>query len=319
MLETLSSYQVTDARGHPIGPQIGGRLDPRFPVIVIFTVWGHALFFAALLTLSWWSMKTIHRRPLLSPDDKVTMINVGASHLRLPPEPPERVDTSQLSLDSQSDDTHLMARSPNPGFSHGMGKNQLPTGAKDQSAGHSQDAKKASDAMLAPKKDLAPPRSDQFPINQATPLDRTQTLGLGTGKPVAPPPPPPTTQKDIPGTAPTGKKAEDSGAARQFAYRASESQYRAYVRSKIYKENERIMPRQYIESVLAAEVSAEFSISVTQGGRLKAVRLVRSCGYRALDDLARQAIYVAAPFEGFPPEASDPLELDVTVHYTPFK
>ena len=319
MLETLNSYvQVASSRGRTFGPQTGGLLDPRFPVILIVSVFGHGVFFTLLILLSWWSPKTPHLRPRLAAEDKVTLIDVGPSSLRLPPEPPEHVDTSHLAVDPHMDDTHLIARSPNPGFSHGTGKNQLPTGTTNRAGGGSQDVGNATATPNSSNKEIRPPNADPVQINRPVQSDRAIAPGIAAAKPAPPPPPPAQAQKDSSGNAP-GTKAEDSGAARQLGYRAIESQYRSYVRAKIYKTNERIMPRQYIEGVLSREVSAEFAVSLDRGGRLRSVRLIRSCGFSPLDDVARQAIYLAGPFEGFPLEATDPMDIDVTVHYTPFK
>jgi len=100
--------------------------------------------------------------------------------------------------------------------------------------------------------------------------------------------------------------------------RAAQSQYVAYVRRKIYTENQRIMPRGWIETILAGEVVSEFSLVLDRSGRVRTVRLVQSCGYATLDRKAREAISLASPFEGFPPELGDTFEMTVDVHYTPF-
>jgi len=318
-LETLNSYlTAADSPGGVIGEPVGGRLDPRFPVIVVASIFGHAVFFIALIILSIWSIKTQHNRQRPASNEKVTLFEAAPSSLRLPPEPPERVDISHLAEDPHVDDTHLISRSPNPGFSHGTGNNQLPTGPSNRTGPGGADTSKLSANAGSPSKEIRPPNADPVQVNQSGQQpDRSVTSGLSPAKPL-PPPPPPAAPKENTGAS-SGKKAEDSGAARQLGYRAVESQYRAYVRAKIYKENERIMPRQFIEGVLAREVSAEFFVSLERSGRLRSVRLVRSCGYSTLDDVARQAINLAGPFEGFPAEASDPMDIDITVHYTPFR
>ncbi|HEY6330757.1 MAG TPA: TonB family protein [Blastocatellia bacterium] len=315
-METLSSYQAVDARGHVLGPQIGGKPDPRFPAIVVSSIIGHLVFFAALMILSYWSLRSVRPQPPLAPDEKVTFLHISPSTpLRPPPELPERVDTRHLALDPHLDDTHLMERSPNPGLAYGTGRNQLPNDARNQSGHDNHDATAGSPRATVPQ----PPSSNPIQLGQTAQTDPATVSGLQTSKAGVPPPPPPgQNQRDALAES-TGKKSEDSGAPRQLGYRALESQYRAYVRAKIYQENQRIMPKSFIESMLADQVSAEFAVQLTQGGRLKSVRLTRSCGYKALDDVARQAISLAAPFEGFPPESNDPMEIAVTVHYTPFK
>jgi TonB family protein len=303
-----------DAHGRILGPQIGGRLDSRFPAIVVSSIVGHLIFFSGLIILSYWSIKSI-RHPLLAPDEKVTFLHLSPSTpLRPPPELPDHVDTRHLALDPHVDDTHLMARSPSPGLANGAGKSQLPNPENGRLGRDNHDAAAGSPRTTSPQ----PPSSSPIQLGHAAQTDPATVSGL-QAKPASPPPPPQgQNQRDAVADS-TGKKPEDSGASRQLGYRALESQYRAYVRAKIYQENQRIMPKGFIETMLADQVSAEFAVQLTQGGRLKSVRLTRSCGYRTLDDVARQAISLAAPFEGFPPEANDPMEIDVTVHYTPFK
>jgi TonB family protein len=91
------------------------------------------------------------------------------------------------------------------------------------------------------------------------------------------------------------------------------------VRAKIWKVNERIMPRHWIERMLDRKVSADFNVLLANGGQVRSTRLVRSSGFSTLDEIARQAINTASPFEGFPPEAGDTLSLVVTVYYTPYR
>jgi TonB family protein len=77
------------------------------------------------------------------------------------------------------------------------------------------------------------------------------------------------------------------------------------------------MPSDWIRDVLTQRVSADFEIMIGRGGQLLSARLTRSSGYPTLDDAARQAIYIARPFEGYPPGAGDTLTLKVTVYYAP--
>jgi TonB family protein len=93
----------------------------------------------------------------------------------------------------------------------------------------------------------------------------------------------------------------------------------AYVRAKISKENERIMPRRLIEELLSDKISADFEIEIGRDGRLLSARLVRSSGYSQLDSVARQAIFISSPFEGYPQNAGDKIPLRVTVYYTPYR
>jgi hypothetical protein len=93
----------------------------------------------------------------------------------------------------------------------------------------------------------------------------------------------------------------------------------AYVRTKIRKANERIMPRKWIEDILPDKVSADFEVLLGRGGRILSSRLARSTGYSQLDDVAKQAIYIASPFEGYPLDAGETITLTVTVYYTPWR
>jgi TonB family protein len=75
------------------------------------------------------------------------------------------------------------------------------------------------------------------------------------------------------------------------------------------------MPRKWVEDMLTGKVSANFDLLLGRGGRILSVRLVRSTGYPQLDDIARQAIYMASPFEGYPQQAGESILFTVTVHY----
>jgi TonB family protein len=96
-----------------------------------------------------------------------------------------------------------------------------------------------------------------------------------------------------------------------------QAQYIAHVRAKISKVNEANMPRNWIETVLANKVGATFNLTLRRGGGVQALSLVSSCGYRVLDEAARQAIFNASPYDGFPQRAGDTITLTVTVYYTP--
>jgi TonB family protein len=96
--------------------------------------------------------------------------------------------------------------------------------------------------------------------------------------------------------------------------RLAQSQYVAHVRERIFRSNERIAPKGY-QDILPGEVVAEFSLVLDRSGRIRAVRLTQSCGYATLDKIARQAISLAEPFEGFPADFPDPFEMTVWVHY----
>jgi TonB family protein len=89
----------------------------------------------------------------------------------------------------------------------------------------------------------------------------------------------------------------------------------ALVRAKISKVNERIMPREWIKDVLRDKVSADFSLVIKRDGQILSSRLLRSSGYSVLDGYARQAIFTASPFEGFPQAAGNTIVFTVTVYF----
>jgi hypothetical protein len=89
----------------------------------------------------------------------------------------------------------------------------------------------------------------------------------------------------------------------------------AVVRAKIRKTNERMMPREWIKDVLRDKVSAEFYVVIRRDGQILSAELRRTTGYSVLDDYARQAIYTASPFEGFPQAAGNTITFNVTVYF----
>jgi TonB family protein len=96
-----------------------------------------------------------------------------------------------------------------------------------------------------------------------------------------------------------------------------QSQYTAYVRERIYAQNRRIMPRDWITSILSKEVSADFELVLARDGRVLSVTMLRSCGYANLDRIARDAISLASPFRELPASLGDTFTLTVTIHYAP--
>jgi outer membrane biosynthesis protein TonB len=136
-----------------------------------------------------------------------------------------------------------------------------------------------------------------------------------------PAPPTPAQKQDVsPNTG--GSEATAAGVRRgnrsestALGLEAAQGQYMALVRAKIRKANERIMPREWIKDILRDKVSADFLLVIRRDGQILTTRLARSTGYSVLDDYARQAIYTASPFEGFPQAAGDALTFTVTVYF----
>lgn len=266
------------------GLEAAGR-DRRFASMLALSLIWHVIFYGALFKLHRWSLERAAGK--LNPEgaELVKLVDVAPAEklprLRRAPEPPERADTSRLRLQlRRPDDTALIERSPKPG-QPGPGQ-----------AGSSR--------LPAP-----PPPQKLAQLEQAPAIESPQIAQAGL--PQLPPPAP----------AETRPQGESSG--RELALRQAQSQYIAYVRAKIYKVNEQIMPRRWIEEVLTEKVSAEFAVLLGRGGRILSAQLVRSSGYSTLDEIARQAIYTASPFEGWPQEAGETLSLTVTIYYSPWR
>jgi TonB family protein len=115
--------------------------------------------------------------------------------------------------------------------------------------------------------------------------------------------------------APAGARRGNASESTALGLEAVQGQYMAAVRVKIRTANERIMPREWIKDVLRDKVSADFSLVIRRDGQILATRLIRSTGYSVLDDNARQAIYTASPFEGFPQVAGNTITFTVTIYF----
>jgi TonB family protein len=102
-----------------------------------------------------------------------------------------------------------------------------------------------------------------------------------------------------------------------FGTQRISAQYIAFVRSKVSRVNEAYMPRDFINTTLGGEVSADFELVIDRNGRIVRLTLWRPSGFKALDATARQAIVNASPFEGYPQTAGDTITLTVTVYYHP--
>jgi TonB family protein len=77
------------------------------------------------------------------------------------------------------------------------------------------------------------------------------------------------------------------------------------------------MPREWIKDVLREKVSAEFLLVIKSDGQILTAELWRPTGYPRLDASAREAIYTASPFEGFPQTAGNTITFTVTVYFFP--
>jgi hypothetical protein len=288
-----------------------------------FSIIGHLIFYAVVIKLDQWTYRLMVEQGRLKDfgDGEVAHIvelappGEAIARLRLPPEAMSRVDITRFRFEqSRADDQQLVATSPRP--------SGQPAAPRTNSAPMSSKERPMSVAETSPPSSNARPEggssaSAQPSVGGAKPP--IQPL-ISPGQPM--PRPGGTTATPLRASeeiGPVSKGREDGSSPGEFGLQAAQSQYIAYVRAKIYRVNERFMPRGWVETMLTRKVSADFEIGLVRGGRLSSMRLVRSCGYSTLDDIARQAINTASPFEGWPPEAGDALNLTVTVYYTPYR
>ncbi|HYM01178.1 MAG TPA: TonB family protein, partial [Blastocatellia bacterium] len=271
--------------------------------------------------LSWWvyTHSPLHRR--LSSEYSVKMLDLSKGppvdfKLRLAPEPLSRVDLNHLQLDNQQDDTTLIPKSPNPGRRQGSGvESGSPRGSENKPSPAKTEVK--SDASKLATGKAEPPGLQILQPGQLAPPEHRPESDLAVAHTDQPPAPPAEAHRGA--TTVRGERGEGTSNESELSFRSVESQYRAYVRAKIYNQNLRIMPRTWIETTLGSKVSADFSIVINPGGKLASLRMIRSSGYATLDDVARQAIVLASPFEGFPQTVAGAIEFPVTVTYTPYR
>jgi TonB family protein len=296
VLKTLDKY---------IAPPVSER-DRRFARILAVSVICHIIFWAVVIRADIWSKWEEERRGTGQPElVVVTEIAPPAEKpLRAPVEKIDRVDKDRLKFDPRrADDMNLVARSPKLGSPEGKHTGS----AKSQAVKSSAPSAAPSDSarkLVA----VTPP----LPVVTAqTPAQNTPAPAASIPAQNAAAPPAPPAQ---PGES---SEREERQGTRELSTQTIESQYLAYVRARIRQANERVMPSDWIRDVLTRQVSADFEIMIARGGQLLSARLLKSSGYPTLDDAARQAIYIAKPFEGYPPGAGDTLTLRVTVYYAP--
>jgi outer membrane biosynthesis protein TonB len=326
VLKTLNRY----IDGQPIGAgplallwSNAGR-DRRFAFLLALSVAAHLLFYAALIKLDSWAMM----RALASGRHQTTLVKLieiapppERSTLHSPPESLERADVSRLQFDpATADDVHLIQRSPKPTEQRGN-SGRLPSAdvieKQLRASRGSADRDRAGTAAHQP----TPPQTSSIQANRVPQFDEAVTAQIPPTQ-VAPAPPAPAPKSDATANnsatleaAPAGARRGNASESTALGLEAVQGQYMAAVRSKIRKANERIMPREWIKDVLRDKVSADFSLVIKRDGQILATRLIRSTGYSVLDDYARQAIYTASPFEGFPQVAGNTITFTVTIYF----
>lgn len=318
MFKTLENYIGDEAGRDGLAPSFWRRMrrDARYRRLAALSVIAHLLFFFAVVRLDL-VMKFARPQAAPAPAADVRIIEVppgGFLSDRLPPEQVEHVEASRFHIDPEStDDVHLTNRSPHPA-SAGAGNSRQPSGAA-ASAGSENGQRAAAPPVNQTSPPAMPPISGGgLPANASLPSAANPLPGASTAAPPAPAANPGKNDARLPAG---GDQRRAGLEAASFGFEERKAQFIALVRSRIKRENERIAPKDLIKSLLPDEVYAEFELWVRRDGRIRSLRLERSTGYRALDGMAREAIYNASPFVGFPPEAGDEFSFTVRVFYHP--
>lgn len=312
MLRTLNNYIEDEAAAHRSIVRGWYERDRRFARLLAISMVCHVIFYTVVIQLD----LRAHRPGNKNPGRQVEMVKLidlapapPRKPLRAIIEPVERADLSRMEYNPErADDVHLVPRSPKLGRQQGYAP---ATGAA---------RKPAAAPLVAP----GPPASAPVQANRIPPPTAPVVAQLPQNTAPQPPTPQPSSNAGAPPASndapePRKPRGQDSQGARDLGLQAMRSQFMAYVRSKIRKANERIMPRKWIEDILPDKVSADFEVLLARSGRILSARLARSTGYSQLDDVAKQAIYIASPFEGYPLDAGDTITLTVTVYYTPWR
>jgi outer membrane biosynthesis protein TonB len=326
VLETLNKYIEDQPAPKGLIEYIQRWLinERRFARLLALSVVFHLVFYAAMIILNSWTMGQI--RPLRSqPPEFVVITEIAPSSmppaLRSQPEQLERADINQLQYDPETaNDSELLSRSPKP--SSQRGNNGTLPSAEGIKPGASAGTSDKDSGNKSP--DQTPPPAIASVQPNRTPQP---SAPFNASAPSIQPAPAPPVPAQKPSASATGDNSQDSiqaGARRgdstesnAFGMQPVQAQYMARVRAKVSKINEANMPRDWVETVLTGKVSAIFSLTIKRDGRIQSLTLLRPSGYSILDGRAREAIYIASPFEGYPQNAGDTITLQVTVYYTP--
>lgn len=326
MLKTLDRYIDGSARtAGPLEP-LWSRLgrDRRFTFLFLTSMVVHVLFYSALIKLDSWAMM----RAIAGNKRSVSLVKLievapppERAALRSSPEPLERADVSRLQFDPASaDDVHLVQRSPRPAQRHGT-TGPLPAANLIENQFRAARASGGRERSGLTSQVPIPPVTSSIQANRIGHLDEALIAEAPPTPAVAlPPAPSPKQAANSTGAgasdnAPPGTRRGSDSETSALGLEAAQGQYMALVRAKISKVNERIMPREWIKDVLRDKVSADFSLVIKRDGQILSSRLLRSSGYSVLDGYARQAIFTASPFEGFPQAAGNTIVFTVTVYF----
>ncbi|MFL6212275.1 MAG: TonB C-terminal domain-containing protein [Blastocatellia bacterium] len=317
MLETLNSYiEEQPSRGAADRVRAWLRNERVFARLLVVSVVLHIIFYAGIILLNSWEMQRI--KPMRQQGTGLDLITEiappsSSSRLRTPTAALERADVRRFEFDPQTgNDTDLIARSPNPSTQRGS-KGAQPS-ASDVEAqinrkhGGGQE-NRPGPASVQPPVVASVPGANAYPPPSAA---STAVPSTATPAPPAPRPAP------TPSTEPAAGTQRGTGSeSTSFGTQRISAQYRAFVRSKVSRVNEAYLPRDFVNTTLSGEVSADFELVIDRNGRIVRLTLLRPSGFKALDATARQAIVSASPFEGYPQTAGDTITLKVTVYYYP--
>jgi outer membrane biosynthesis protein TonB len=283
----------------------------------------HVIFYATLIKLDSWAMKQV----IASGKRQVSLVKLielapppERAMLRTAPEPLERADLNRLQFDPAStDDVHLIQRSPKPAERRGTTGHLPPADLIEkqlQASRGSGDRDRPGPTAHQP----TPPQPSFVP-NRIGQLDEAVITQTPPAQ-AAPVPPAPSPKREANTASSGSSEASQAGTSRgsssessALGLEAARGQYMALVRAKIRRVNERIMPREWIKDVLRGKVSAEFKLVIRRDGQILSAELWRPTGYSVLDASARQAIFTASPFEGFPQAAGNTITFTVTVYF----
>jgi TonB-like protein len=328
VLETLNKYieEAADQTGFPRSLWVRATGDRRLTRLLVASFVVHIIFYAAIIRLDWWSLHRVVKMGGREPDlVQITELAPPPDRfkLRQPPEAIDRADLTRLQYDPEnSDDTHLLSRSPHPAKERGA-NGSLPSADAIEQRLRAMRGGSPSSSDAARR--ASPPTTAPVQITGQSPSDISAVTQAPVTPAAAVPPPPSTKPNPAAGTGSNreppavGDRRGEGTESVAFGLQQVEGQYRAAVRAKIRKVNEANMPREWVKDVLRDKVSTDFALMIRRDGRIGLLQMTRSSGYRVLDEAARQAIYIASPFEGFPQNAGETILLTVTVYFFPLE
>jgi outer membrane biosynthesis protein TonB len=317
MLETLNRYiEEQPSRGVADRVRLWLRNERVFARLLVVSAILHIVFYAGIILLNVWEMRRIKLMHQQAGGlELITEIAPppSSSRLRTPTVALERADVRRFEYDPQNaNDTDLIARSPNPSTQRGS-KGTQPSATQVEA--------QINRTRGGGQENRPGPVSAQPPVIASVPSTNAlppTTAAATTVPPGATPSPPAPRPAPAPSSeAAAGTQRGTGSESTSFGTQRISAQYIAFVRSKVSRVNEAYMPRDFVNTTLGGEVSADFIMVLDRSGRIVRLTLERPSGFKALDATARQAIVNASPFEGYPQTAGDTITLTVTVYYHP--